>query len=140
MIAVAIAIPLIGLALILRNRYPIFQRYMDNWTLAVVCLVILPAFIVLFYQAGKASMLPPHPGVRAEPFGCCTQGMIFPRKTAESILDILKQRGSGQLDIILNDIARDQGLTRYAQYPVMMQHLGKFHHTHTRYPFLQVFI
>ncbi|KEQ68078.1 hypothetical protein M436DRAFT_77137 [Aureobasidium namibiae CBS 147.97] len=124
-ITIAMAIPLIALVLILRNCYPVLYRCMDNWTLAVVCLVILPAFIILFYQAGKASMLPPRPGVRAEPFGCCTQGLIFPRSTAEFILDILEERGSGQLDIVLNDIARDQGLTRYAQYPVMMQHLGK---------------
>jgi len=128
-ITIAIAIPLIAVVLVLRNRYPVLHRCMDNCTLAVVCLVILPAFIILFYQAGKASMLPPRPGVRAEPFGCCTQGLIFPKSTAESLLDILKECGSGQLDIILNDIARDQGLTRYAQYPVMMQHLGKFDHT-----------
>jgi hypothetical protein len=40
-------------------------------------------------------------------------------------VDMLKYRGSGQVDLILNDIADDRGLTRYAQYPVMMQHLGK---------------
>lgn len=123
-IAAAIAIPLIVLVLVLRTRYPILHRYMDNWTLAIVCFIIIPAFIVFFYQAGKASMLPPHPGVRAEPFGCCSQGLIFPRSTAASILDILRERGSGQVDLMLNAIARDKGLTRYAQYPVMMQHLG----------------
>ena len=85
-VAVAIAIPLIALALIFRNRYPILQRYTENWTLAVICFIIIPAFIILFYQAGKASMLPPRPGVRAEPFGCCTQGLIFPRSTAFNIV------------------------------------------------------
>lgn len=137
-ITIAIAIQLVALVLILRTRYPILHRYMKNWTLVVVCVVIIPAFIILFYQAGKASMLPPRPGVRAEPFGCCTQGMIFPRSSADIILDILKERGSGQLDIILNDMARDQGLTRYAQYPVMMQHLGKVDYLQTRNLLFQV--
>ncbi|KAI4764759.1 hypothetical protein E4T52_03166 [Aureobasidium sp. EXF-3400] len=124
-ITTAIAIPLVALTFILRRRYPRVSRYVDNWTLAIVCLIVIPAFIVLFYQAGKASLLPPRPGVRAEAFGCCSQGLVFPRSTARSILTMLRDRGSGQVDLILNDIARNQGLTRYAQYPVMMQHLGK---------------
>jgi GR25 family glycosyltransferase involved in LPS biosynthesis len=124
-ITIAIAIVLVAIVSILRKRYPRVHRYMDNRTLAVVSLVIIPAFIVLFYQAGKASLFPPRPGIRDEAFGCCSQGLVFPRDAALSTVDMLKYRGSGQVDLILNDIADDRGLTRYAQYPVMMQHLGK---------------
>jgi GR25 family glycosyltransferase involved in LPS biosynthesis len=124
-IAIVIAIPLIAIVLLLRRRYPRVNRYMDNWTLALICLVIIPAFIVLFYQAGKASLLPPRPGIRDGAFGCCSQGLVFPREEARSVVDMLRHRSSGQVDLILNDIADDEGLTRYAQYPVVMQHLGK---------------
>jgi GR25 family glycosyltransferase involved in LPS biosynthesis len=123
-ITIAIAVPLLAIVCLLRRRYPSVYRYMDNRTLTTVCLVIIPAFVILFYQAGKASMLPPRPGVHAEAFGCCSQGLVFPRSTALSIVDLLRDRGSGQVDLILNDIAREKGFTRYAQYPVMMQHLG----------------
>jgi GR25 family glycosyltransferase involved in LPS biosynthesis len=124
LITIALVLPLVTIVCLLRRCYPNTHRYMDNWTLAIVCLVIIPAFIVLFYQAGKASLLPPRPGVRAEAFGCCAQGLVFPRSTALSIVDLLRDRGSGQVDLILNDIAREKGFTRYAQYPVMIQHLG----------------
>jgi GR25 family glycosyltransferase involved in LPS biosynthesis len=125
LITTIIAIPLVAVILLLRRRYPRVHRYMDNWTLAIVCLVIIPAFIVLFYQAGKASLLPPRPGIRDEAFGCCSQGLVFPREEARPVVDMFRHRGSGQVDLILNDIADDKGLTRYAQYPVVMQHLGK---------------
>jgi GR25 family glycosyltransferase involved in LPS biosynthesis len=123
-ITIAIDIALVAVVYVLRRRYFSVYRYVDHWTLATVCFVTIPAFVVLFYQAGKASILPPRPGVRAEAFGCCSQGLVFPRSTAGSTLDMLRDRGSGQVDLILNDIARNEGLTRYAQYPVMMQHLG----------------
>jgi hypothetical protein len=125
LITIIIAIPLVAIILLLRRRYPRTYRYLDYWTLAIVCLIIIPAFIVLFYQAGKASLFPPRPGIRDEAFGCCSQGLVFPRSAAFATVDMLKHRGSGQVDLILNDLADDQGLTRYAQYPVMMQHLGK---------------
>ncbi|KAI4850108.1 hypothetical protein E4T44_02938 [Aureobasidium sp. EXF-8845] len=124
-ITIAIAILLVSFISILKRYNPRVDRYMDNWTLTLVCLVIIPAFIILFYRAGKASLLPPRPGIRDEAFGCCSQGLVFPRGAALSIVDMLKHRGSGQVDLILNDIADDKGLIRYAQYPVMMQHLGR---------------
>jgi GR25 family glycosyltransferase involved in LPS biosynthesis len=125
LITIIIAIPLVTIVVLLRRCHPHMHRYLDCWTLSIVCLVIIPAFIVLFYQAGKASLLPPRPGVRDEAFGCCSQGLVFPRSSALTTVDTLRHRDSGQVDLILNGIARDTGLTRYAQYPVMMQHLGK---------------
>ena len=50
----------------MRKRYHQLQRYLDNWTLAVLCIVVIPAFVVLFFQSGKASVLPPTPGVKVK--------------------------------------------------------------------------
>jgi hypothetical protein len=137
-ITIAIAIPLIALVCILRRCYPRTHRILSNWTLAAVCCIILPAFIVLFFQAGKASMLPPRPGVRAEAFGCCSQGLVFSREKALFLLDRLREQESGQVDLILNGIAWQEGLLRYAQYPVMMQHIGMSDFEHDTFTFFQL--
>ncbi|KAI5201969.1 hypothetical protein E4T38_05870 [Aureobasidium subglaciale] len=73
----------------------------------------------------KVSLLPPQPGIRQEAFGCCSQGLVFPRDMVPCVVESLRDRGSGQVDLILKDIAKDEGLALYAQYPVMIQYLGK---------------
>ncbi|KEQ90490.1 hypothetical protein AUEXF2481DRAFT_568352 [Aureobasidium subglaciale EXF-2481] len=90
----------------------------------IVCLIVVPAFFMLFFQAGKVSLLPPQPGIRQEAFGCCSQGLVFPRDMVPCVVESLRDRGSGQVDLILKDIAKDEGLALYAQYPVMIQYLG----------------
>ncbi|KAI5267429.1 hypothetical protein E4T47_08044 [Aureobasidium subglaciale] len=124
LISLAIAIPLVAAVLALRKRFRRAKRYVDNWTLMTVCFIVIPAFVILYFQAGKASLLPPQPGVRQEAFGCCSQGLVFPRDIVLRVVESLRDRGSGQVDLILNDIAKDEGLAVYAQYPVMIQHFG----------------
>lgn len=116
-----------GLLVVLRRKSHTLQRhYLDNWTIAVICLVAIPGFVVLFFQSGKASMLPPRAGVRQEDFGCGAQGMVFPREQVPGLIRYLKQREVGQYDMITRDYARHQKLGRYSLYPVQMQHMGMF--------------
>jgi hypothetical protein len=110
--------------LALRRRARAVRAHVDNWTLAVVCAVAVPAFVVLFFRAGKATMLPPAPGVVAEDFGCCSQGLVYPRAALPGLLRFLAGRADGQIDLLINDYARDEGLGRYALYPVQLQHVG----------------
>ncbi|CAD0051425.1 unnamed protein product, partial [Aureobasidium pullulans] len=84
----------------------------------VVCILAIPTFVVLFFQAGTASMLPPHPGVRKERFGCCAQGLVFPRAKAPRVVEYLNAKQSGQIDLMLDDLAREDKLDRYALYPL----------------------
>ena len=101
-------------------------RLLDRDTLLVVVLLLNPALVVLFFQSGKASLLPPRPGVFAEDFGCCSQAMVFPRVQVPSLWEFLRGEGSGQVDLLLNKRAWQTGLTRYAMYPVQAQHVGGY--------------
>ncbi|THZ18936.1 hypothetical protein D6C89_08015 [Aureobasidium pullulans] len=69
-------------------------------------------------------MLPPHPGVRKEGFGCCAQGLVFPRAKAPRVVEYLNAKQSGQIDLMLDDLAREDKLDRYALYPVQVQHIA----------------
>lgn len=86
----------------------------------------VPTFVVLFFQAGKASLLPPRPGVHKEAFGCCSQALVFPRDQVPRVRDYLTQRSSGQIDMMLDELAIHDSLDRYALYPVQAQHIGMF--------------
>nr|RBQ93836.1 hypothetical protein FVER53263_20199 [Fusarium verticillioides] len=76
------------------------------------------------WLSGKASLFPPQPGVFKEPFGCCSQAMILPRAQVPLVIDSLKERREGQIDLMLDEIASSNGLDRYALYPVLAQHIG----------------
>ena len=124
-ISVGLGSVLAILILLFRRNSQLLQRHIDNWALAVICLVALPAFVVLFFKAGKASMLPPSPGVRVEPFGCCSQAMVFAREQIPPTVQFLRDRIEGQVDLMLNDRSRSTGLKRIALYPVQAQHIGQ---------------
>ncbi|RBA08831.1 hypothetical protein FPRO05_07111 [Fusarium proliferatum] len=109
---------------LVRRHWRSSRKYLDMETLAVTTLILVPGLIVLLYQSGKASLFPPPPGVFKEPFGCCSQAMIFPRAQVPLVVDSLKERKEGQIDLMLDEIASSNGLDRYALYPVLAQHIG----------------
>lgn len=118
------SIVLVALLAYRRKSYAV-RRHLDNWTLAVLCLIAVPGFVVLFFQSGKASLLPPHPGVRREDVGIGGQGMVFNREQVPGLIRYLKQRELGQYDFITRDYAKHQKLARFSLYPVQMQHIGE---------------
>jgi hypothetical protein len=113
-------------ALLARRRWFFARTYLDLETVAVVVLLLNPALVILFFQSGKASLLPPQPGVFDEPFGCCSQAMVFSRTQVPLLLDFLGEQSKGQIDLMLDQLAQETGLTRYASYPVQAQHIGEF--------------
>jgi hypothetical protein len=79
----------------------------------------------LFFQAGNASLLPPRPGVLDEPFGCCSQVLVSPKYQVPRIIEYLLQRQRGQIDLMLDDLAEEDSLIRFALCPVQLLHIGK---------------
>ncbi|OJJ03142.1 hypothetical protein ASPVEDRAFT_134244 [Aspergillus versicolor CBS 583.65] len=98
----------------------------ETSTLFVLVCVLNPALVLLFFQCGKASVLPPAPGVFEESFGCCSQAMVFPRVQAPLVMEYLRERGQGQIDLMLDRLAEETALARFALYPVLVQHIGMF--------------
>ncbi|KID98656.1 integral membrane protein, partial [Metarhizium majus ARSEF 297] len=112
-----------GPVLLARRRWKAARAHLDPASLLVLAGVVVPALVVLFFQCGKASVWPPSPGVVDEPFGCCSQVMVFPREQVSSLVRFLGTR-RGQVDLLLNEWAEEASLARYALYPVMAQHIG----------------
>lgn len=119
-IGLGIALP----AAILRRKSAVVRKHLDLGTIYVVVFVLVPALVLLAFQSGKASLFPPFPGVVEEPFGCCSQAMIFPRAQIPALVSFLQRRKEGQVDLLLNDWADEAGLERCALYPVQAQHIG----------------
>jgi hypothetical protein len=114
-----------ALVLLAHRRWRASRRYLDLETLFVVVFILVPGLVILLYQSGKASLFPPSPGVFNEPFGCCSQAMIFPRVQVPPLITYLRGKKKGQVDLMLNDVATENGLDRYALYPVQAQHIGE---------------
>ena len=108
---------------VLRKRWWV-RKYIDPETIAVLVLLFIPGAVILFFRSGKASLLPPRPGVFDQPYGCCSQAMIFPRIQMPKVIDYLRSKNEGQVDLLLDDLALETELKRYALYPVQAQHIG----------------
>lgn len=107
-----------------RRKWPKTRAWIDNWTVAAVCLVILPAFTALVYMIGKYSLMPLQGVVEMNIFGCCTQGLIYPREQVPGLIAFLQDRKAGQTDSMIEDYASRNQLMRYAFAPQQMQHVG----------------
>jgi GR25 family glycosyltransferase involved in LPS biosynthesis len=125
LIYLIITIPTLAALTTLRIRSSTVRRHLDLTSVTIICVLFIPTVIVLFFQAGKASLIPPRPGVRKEAFGCCSQGMVFPRAQVPRVIAYLSDRHAGQIDLILDDLSVEENLDRYALYPVQLQHIGR---------------
>ncbi|KAJ3461093.1 hypothetical protein MRS44_011960 [Fusarium solani] len=123
-IIMGIGIGISASVLLARRRWWLARKYLDLETLLVTVVILIPGLVILFYQSGKASLLPPSPGVFNEPFGCCSQAMVFPRVQVPLLVESLRAKREGQVDLLLDEIASNNNLERYALYPVQAQHIG----------------
>ncbi|KJY01324.1 hypothetical protein TI39_contig297g00006 [Zymoseptoria brevis] len=96
---------------------------LDLATIAVLALIVAPAFTQLVFMVGKYNLFPLQGVVRMDRFGCCTQGLVFPRAKAIDLLHALEGR-DGQTDSMIEAYADEQGLERYALAPQVLQHVG----------------
>ena len=102
-----------------------YQRTVTNVIIATVCLVCVPACILLYFLAGKLSVHPLTPGVHEMPnFGCCGQGFVFSRRTASSVVQHLREKKVGFVDMLLEEWANEAGLARWVVVPSLLQHIG----------------
>ena len=94
-------------------------------TIFTISLIYTPAFIVLYFLAGRTSLQPLTPGVHQMPnIGCCAQGFIFSREMAPKVIQRLRTKESGFVDTLLEEWADEEGLVRWAVVPSLLQHIG----------------
>ncbi|KAI9687399.1 MAG: hypothetical protein M1820_010468 [Bogoriella megaspora] len=123
-ISLSLALIVLGVALALRHTVPTLRPFLDNSTLAVACIVVIPSLVVLFFQAGKASLLPPRPGIVEQNFGCCSQALLYPREQISGLIKSLHEQEAGQYDLMINEYAKTEALSRLSLYPAQVRHLG----------------
>ncbi|EEY20233.1 integral membrane protein [Verticillium alfalfae VaMs.102] len=105
-------------------------RHTSAWMAALVFGLWLPALIVLYFAAGRVSTHRMTPwssdGVREMPnYGCCAQGLVFPQRHLDMIHDMLVTPPFNfPGDMMLEDLARDKQLTKWALEPSVFQHVG----------------
>ena len=109
---------------LLRRRTHSLRNNLTPAAMGVICLLAVPSFVVLFFQSGKASLLPPSPGVHEEDFGCCSQALVFNRLCVSDLIGYLRQERTGRCDMMTRDFAHERGWKRLSLYPMSVQHVG----------------
>ena len=97
--------------------------------MALVLGVWMPAAIGLYFAAGRLSVsrLNLFPSkVREMPrYGCCAQGMVFPRRHLEALQNLFRDPPYDfPGDMILEGFSDSHGLAKWALIPSVFQHVG----------------
>lgn len=116
---------LICALLALKHGCPAIRRHV-TLGLMLFCLVgCSPACIVLFFAAGRLTVMPPPRGLhRLNEYGCCSQAFVFPRSQVPELMNYYSTASSGKIDSLTEEYADERGLTRWAVTPVLFQHVG----------------
>ncbi|RMZ91415.1 hypothetical protein DV736_g1337, partial [Chaetothyriales sp. CBS 134916] len=87
--------------------------------------VVIPTFIVLFFMAGKQTVMPIREGISVmNKYGCCSQGFIFPRSIIPDFLACTDLTTDWLVDMMIEKIANQEGWTRWVTVPSLLQHIG----------------
>lgn len=113
---------LISLFSLRRSRFT--QLHLDPTSIVVISVVCIPAFTALVYMVGKYNLMPLEGVIEMNKYGCCTQGLVFPRERVDGLIDFLSARGHGQTDSLIEEYADSHELNRYALAPPQLQHVG----------------
>lgn len=110
--------------LMLRRRLASGHPYLDYPKIGVICLLSVPSFMGLTYMTGKYSLMPLKGVVEMNTYGCCIQGLVFPREQVDGLITFLKDIKTGQTDFIIEEYADMARFTQYALVPQQLQHVG----------------
>ncbi|KAJ5214923.1 hypothetical protein N7468_010602 [Penicillium chermesinum] len=109
-----------------RQYIPSVKPHMPNSTVLLLCFVCTPLLIILFFAAGRTTMLPLPKGVHLmQNFGCCSQAFVFPRERVPELLELYKSKEEGYVDSITEAYANEHDELRWALIPSVMQHVGR---------------
>lgn len=119
---------LLSILLAARIRSKRINRLLPNLNVAILCFVCLPAFVSLYFMAGRITMQPPAPGIHEmNRFGCCSQGFIFPRIIVPRLIERTKKAMDEDyyVDMLLERWADAEELRRFVLVPSLLQHVGR---------------
>ena len=110
--------------LVLSVRFP--RRGLTILIVLVMCVVVTPALILLFFAAGRLTVFPRPTGVSLmNNFGCCTQGQVFPSFKVPDLVEYLTRARIGFIDTLTEAYADEHDELRWAFTPSVVQHIGQ---------------
>ncbi|KAL9612707.1 MAG: hypothetical protein Q9167_002698 [Letrouitia subvulpina] len=105
-----------------------FRKYVHKPAdILILWLFWVPAFILLYFSTGKHLVQSHFGGLhKMQHSGCCTQGLIFPRKMVPRAIYAINVATDPRyyVDMTLENWADREGLARYALTPPLLQHIG----------------
>jgi hypothetical protein len=124
-LALILGVSLIALRATLLRSSPNTVELLSNQTILVLVFVFLPLCIILWFAAGRATVLPlPTGPQRMENYGCCSQGFIFSREQVPLVLDKIENPSRPYMDMLMEAVAEEEHLQRWAVVPSLLQHVG----------------
>ncbi|KAF2660596.1 integral membrane protein-like protein [Lophiostoma macrostomum CBS 122681] len=119
-----VAVPVAALAL-LRGTFPSAKKLVSTRTM-LLSMSISTALILVFFSLGRVTVLPLAAGVNEMPkYGCCSQGFVFPREKALTLVNFLEEKKLGFVDVLTEEYADANGELRWAITPSVIQHVGR---------------
>jgi hypothetical protein len=105
---------------------PSMKRLLTTQATLAICIFAVPSLVVLFFAAGRTSVLPLPFGVNVmNKYGCCSQGFVFPRHKAENLIAWYEQAHVGFVDMLTEQYADEHNELRLAVTPSVIQHIGR---------------
>lgn len=116
----------IGAALAARTFSTTAKKAISALMLSLAVVVASLLTILLFFAAGKATVFALPRGVNEmNQYGCCSQGLVFPRTKAQEIADFFDVRKIGFMDMLIEEYADEHAEFRWALTPPVLQHIGR---------------
>jgi hypothetical protein len=111
-----------GLVLWGRSRHPeILTLYLS----LAICFGLVPWAVLLTFAAGRVTVFPLPAGVNEmNNFGCCAQGLVYPRGKAHDLIAWYEASRIGFADMLTEQYANEHGEQRWALTPSVLQHIG----------------
>nr|OQO21067.1 hypothetical protein B0A51_14906 [Rachicladosporium sp. CCFEE 5018] len=117
-----------GLALTIhwaRSTSPAAKRVLTPYLTIILCFILVPWSVLLVFAAGRLTVSPLATGVNEmNNFGCCAQGLVFPRHKAHDLIQWFEKSHLGFADSLTEQYANDHGEQRWALTPSVLQHIG----------------
>jgi len=112
---------------VLRGAVPVVKRTVPEIRKAFAITVAVSAVMVLmFFAFGRITVRPLPEGVNYMPkFGCCSQGFVYPRQKAMSLVHYLEEQRYGFVDSLAEEYADQYDELRWAITPPVIQHIGR---------------
>ncbi|MCJ1462620.1 hypothetical protein MMC07_001222 [Pseudocyphellaria aurata] len=109
-----------------RFYFPPLKQLLSNRVILSMCGICIPLLIGLFFATGKVTMLPLPAGINEmNNYGCCSQGLVFPRDKVLDLIDWYEMKNVGFVDRLTEEYADQHGELRWALTPSVIQHVGR---------------